>query len=70
MTRADDYRERAAAADKIAAQVFFSDVEEQFRQIADGWRSLAVQAEQLSRRDAALVAREERFIPRAGSQSG
>ncbi len=49
MTRADDYREKAAAADEMAAQVFFSEVEEQFHQIADGWRALATQTDQISR---------------------
>jgi hypothetical protein len=69
MTQAEDYRAKAAAADEIAAQVFFSEVEAQFRQIADGWRALALQADQLSRRDAAQVAREDRFIPKRSQAS-
>ena len=52
MGRADDFLERAAAADELAAKcIAGSDQQRQFKEIADQWRDRARQARTLDHSD-------------------
>ena len=64
MSRAHEYRERAAAAEEMADRVRRPEAKDQFREIAAAWRVLALHVERLSLRDPSFVAPEDPYIRR------
>jgi hypothetical protein len=62
MDRVQGYRDQAAAAERMAAEVTFPDIRQQYLTLAQGWRALATHAERLALRRDSFVALERPFI--------